>query len=49
MDKERVKFIIKNIEILVDCLKKEFDENNDSEEGINVTPFEEDYDEVFSE
>jgi len=37
------------MELLVDALKKELDEPIVFEENMNVVPFEDDYDEVFSE
>jgi hypothetical protein len=49
MNKEKVKLIVKNMELLVDALKKELDENQSFFEGVNTVPFREDYDEVFSE
>jgi hypothetical protein len=50
MDKERVKLIVKNMELLVDALKKELSEVNSlEEEEVMGLPFEGDYDEVFSE
>ena len=49
MDKEKVKLIVKNMELLVDALKKELNEVNSFEEEVMGLPFEGDYDEVFSE
>jgi hypothetical protein len=51
MDKERVKLIVKNMELLVDALKKELNEVDSfvEEEEVMGLPFEGDYDEVFSE
>ena len=50
MDKERVKLIVKNMELLVDALKKELNEvDSFVEEEVMGLPFEGDYDEVFSE
>jgi hypothetical protein len=49
MNKERVKLIVKNMELLVDALKQELNENEVFQESENVVPFEEDYDEVFTE
>ena len=45
MDKERVALIVKNIELLVEALKKEL---NDSAPSI-TEKYIEDYDEVFEE
>jgi hypothetical protein len=49
MNKERVKLIVKNMELLVDALKKELDEVDSLEDQVIGLPFEGDYDEVFSE
>jgi hypothetical protein len=49
MDKERVKLIVKNMELLIDALKKEIDDDAIFEEGSIVLPYKDDYDEVFSE
>ena len=49
MDKERVKLIVRNMEMLVDALKKELDEVKPYKEEVMGLPFEGDYDEVFSE
>jgi len=51
MDKERVKLIVKNLELLVHSLKQELNsapgEVIKDEEAV-IVPYEEDYDEVFS-
>ena len=49
MDKERVKLIVKNMELLVNALKQELNEPNPHEDESVGLPYEEDYDEVFSE
>ena len=51
MNKERVKLIVKNIELLIDSLKKELNETETEDVGeqiITTIPYVEDYDEVFS-
>lgn len=48
MDREKIKLIVRNMELLVDALKKELDEPIIPTENVNVVPFEDDYDEVFS-
>ena len=49
MDKERVKLIVKNMELLVNALKTELNENEVFKESANVVPYMSDYDEVFVE
>jgi hypothetical protein len=51
MNTERVKLIVKNMELLLHSLKQEL--NSAPEEIVNdgealITPFEEEYDEAFS-
>jgi hypothetical protein len=49
MDKERLNLIVKNLESLVDCLKKEL-QLEDNMQELNyeqIAPYIEDYDEVF--
>lgn len=52
MDKERVKLIIRNMELLIDSLKQELSDNHSVEsvpiETVNTVPYVDDYDEVFS-
>ena len=49
MNKEKIKLIVRNMELLVDALKQELNEDEPVEE-ISTVPFEDsDYDEVFSE
>lgn len=50
MDRERVKLIVKNMELLVRSLKQELEEIPDeitTKENVSIGPYEEDYDEVF--
>jgi hypothetical protein len=50
MDKERIKLIVRNMELLVDALKQEISDikTEESQEQFSVIPYEEDYDEEFS-
>jgi hypothetical protein len=51
MDKEKVRMIVRNMELLVQSLKHEIEEppmQISMDEDSMVTPFTEDYDEVFS-
>lgn len=48
MEKERVELIVKNMELLVESLKKELDLEEKPEFNYDeITPYLEDYDEVF--
>lgn len=49
MDKQRVKLIVRNMEMLVDALKQELEEETSYKEEVMGLPSEGDYDEVFSE
>ncbi len=52
MDKEKVRMIVRNMELLVQSLKHEIEwppMQISAEEGVIGPPFEGDYDEVFSE
>jgi hypothetical protein len=51
MDKEKIKLIVRNMELLVDALKQEISDTktDEPEEEFSAIPYEEDYDEVFSE
>jgi len=50
MENEKIKLIIKNIESLIDCLKKEIYLNEVSKlETINHTFENDDYDEIYQE
>jgi hypothetical protein len=51
MDVEKVKLIVKNMELLINSLKQELNsapEEIIQDENVTITPYEEDYDEVFS-
>jgi hypothetical protein len=50
MDRERVKLIVKNMELLVRSLKQELETIPDeiiTKENVSIGPYEGDYDEVF--
>lgn len=48
MDKEKLKFIVKNLESLVNCLKEELYSDEVSENAFHITPYiEDDVDEVY--
>ena len=50
MDREKVRLIVRNMELLVNSLKQELEgvpEEILTEEDAMVTPFTEDYDEVY--
>jgi hypothetical protein len=50
MDREKVRMIVRNMELLVNSLKQELEgppEEISTEEDAMVTPFTEDYDEVY--
>jgi hypothetical protein len=49
MDKKKLKLIIRNLESLVDCLKSEVysDKNSYKPQYEEVSPYIDDYDEVF--
>lgn len=50
MNKERIKLIVRNMELLIDALKQELNEDAPIQEEVSTVPFEDDdYDEVFSE
>ena len=51
MDKEKLRMIVRNMELLVQSLKHEIEgpPMQDSVEEVMGLPFEENYDEVFSE
>lgn len=49
MDKERVRLIIRNMELLLDGLKAEVYENTPSYKYDDIKPYEEDYDEIYEE
>jgi len=48
MNKERVKLIVRNMELLIDALKQELNEDAPVQEEVSTVPYQEDYDEVFS-
>ena len=50
MDRERVKLIVRNMELLVHSLKQELEGIPDevtTKENVSIGPYEGDYDEVF--
>ena len=47
MDREKIKLIVKNLESLVECLKKEIDFEVKDPQYEEVKNFLDDYDEVF--
>jgi len=47
MDREKIKLIVKNLESLVECLKKEIDFEVKEPQYEEVKYFLDDYDEVF--
>jgi hypothetical protein len=49
MDKEKVKLIVRNLEILVDSLKAEIYSDVSSYRFDDISPREVDYDEVFED
>jgi hypothetical protein len=49
MDKDKLKLIVRNIELLVDSLKAEVYSDAKSYKFDNITPREVDYDEVFED
>jgi len=49
MDKEKVKLIVRNLELLVDSLKTEIYSDVSSYRYDNIKPREVDYDEVFED
>jgi hypothetical protein len=52
MDTEKIKLIVKNMELLVHSLKQEINSAPQeviSDENSFITPYGDDYDEVFSE
>lgn len=49
MDKEKVKLIVRNLELLVDSLKAEIYSDASSNRYDDITPREVDYDEIFED
>jgi hypothetical protein len=49
MDKEKVKLIVRNLELLVDSLKVEIYSDVSSYRFDDITPREVDYDEIFED
>jgi hypothetical protein len=49
MDKEKVKLIVRNLELLVDSLKAEIYSDVSSYRFDDITPKELDYDEIFED
>lgn len=49
MDREKIKLIVKNMELLVDALKNELLDDELAPENATVVPYQDDYDEVFVE
>jgi len=49
MDKEKVKLIVRNLELLVDSLKAEIYSDSASYRFDDIVPREVDYDEVFGD
>jgi hypothetical protein len=47
MDREKIKLIVRNLETLVECLKKELDFEVKDPQYEEVKNFLDDYDEVF--
>jgi len=52
MDKDRIQLIVRNLELLVDSLKKEINSNSEVNHSTNISEYLgslNDYDEVFVE
>jgi len=49
MDKEKIKLIVRNMELLVDSLKAEIYSNVSSYQYDDINPKELDYDEIFED
>jgi hypothetical protein len=49
MDIERIKLITKNLEALIRCLNEEIHSLDSSSLSTQITPLEEDYDEVYAD
>jgi hypothetical protein len=49
MDKEKVKLIVRNLELLVDSLKSEIYSDVQAYQFDNITPKDLDYDEIFED
>jgi hypothetical protein len=52
MDKDRIQLIVRNLELLVDSLKKEINSNSEVNHSTNISGYLDslnDYDEVFVE